>query len=247
MANSEQYEKKLDILEKTESFYEVWERIKDSQAPSEDDPAFDIDEEIFFSEKEAGEYNLKIVLIGDGAVGKTSLRRSYLGEGFEANYQQTIGADFAIYTEQVGSFKVKFVIWDLAGQLMFHQVRKSFYKGCHGALIVCDITNPTSFDNLRDWINELWKNNDLGPVPFVILGNKEDLRRGGGPTVPKERIHRVARIINRETRRQHGFGTKSIITSAKTGDGVRESFKQLAIQIIALQRFRTKQKNQNSN
>ena len=244
MTNSEQYEKKLDEIEKSESFYEVWERVKDSKVPSDDDPASDTDEEILFSEKHEGEYNLKIVLVGDGAVGKTSLRRSYLGEGFEANYQQTIGADFAIYTESVGSYKVKFVIWDLAGQLRFHQVRKSFYTGCHGALIVCDITNPTSFDNLRHWINELWKNNYSGAVPFVILGNKEDLRRAGVPSVSEERIHRVAKIINRETRRNHGFGTKSLITSAKTGDGVRESFKQLAIQIIAHQRFRTRQRDQ---
>ena len=166
----------------------------------------------------------------------------YLGEGFETNYQQTIGADFATYTESVGKNKVRFVIWDLAGQLMFNEVRKSFYKGCHGALIVCDITNPTSFDNLRHWINELWKNNDLGSVPFVILGNKADLRHSGVPFVPEKRIHRVAKIINEETRSKNGFGTKSIITSAKTGEGVKKAFKQLAIQIIAYQRFRSKQR-----
>ena len=128
-----------------ESFYDIWGRIKNAHLSQDKESSIqELEKTITIDEKQEGEYNLKIVLAGDGAVGKTSLRRSYLGQGFESNYQQTIGADFAIHEEDVGSFKVKFIIWDLAGQLVFHQVRKSFYKGTHGALIVCDVTNPAS-------------------------------------------------------------------------------------------------------
>ncbi|MHA1331994.1 MAG: Rab family GTPase [Candidatus Hodarchaeales archaeon] len=181
---------------KVESFYKLWERIKDTQLPSiEPIPELDGDK-IIFDEKE-GDYYMKIVLACDGAVGKTTLRRRFMGEGFKVNYQATIGADFAIHEEKIGSYHVKFVIWDLAGQLHFHQVRKLFYKAAHGALIVFDITNPSSFDNIKHWINELWLHNE--PVPFVIVGNKR-------------------------------------------GEGVKDAFKMLAIQVIAHQRFKAKYK-----
>lgn len=222
-----------------ESFYDLWERIKDSdlsKLPERIDST--IDDKIILSERsEEDIYFMKIVLAGDGAVGKTSLRKSYLGESFSTNYQQTIGADFAIHDDQVASYRVKFVIWDLAGQLMFHQVRKSFYKGAHGALIVCDLTNISTFENLKHWINELWRNNDLGPVPFTIVGNKSDLRNVGFSYIEDDKIHSVAKIINSETLSNYGFGVKSVITSAKTGEGVRQAFKRLAIQILAHQRF----------
>ncbi len=225
------------------SFYDLWERIKDTRlSKHEENSVKKLEKNFTIDETQEGEYNLKIILAGDGAVGKTSLRRSYLGEGFESKYQQTIGADFAIHETEIGYSKVKFIIWDLAGQLKFHQVRNAFYKGSHGALIVCDVTNPTSFDNLRHWINELWKSNDLGPVPFMIVGNKYDLFRNQiHHIVPKERVERVARIINYETLTKHKFSTKSVITSAKTGEGVTKAFKQLAIQIIAYQRLRARQ------
>ena len=222
-----------------ESFYDLWEKIKDTQLSKDEESSIqELEKRISVDETQEGEYNFKIVLAGDGAVGKTSLRRSYLGEGFESSYQQTIGADFAVYEEAVGSYKVKNVIWDLAGQLKFHEVRSSFYKGAHGALIVCDVTNSISFDNLRHWINELWKSNDRGPVPFVIVGNKSDLVHSGIQHVPVNRFLRVASIINYETLSNYGFGTKSVITSAKSGEGVIQAFKQLAIQIIAYQRLR---------
>lgn len=231
---------KIDKDEKSsESFYELWERIKDSDLSKVPEVSEDaLADRIILNERsEEDIYFMKIVLIGDGAVGKTSLRKSYLGEGFSTNYQQTIGADFAIHEDQVGSYRVKFVIWDLAGQLMFHQVRKSFYKGAHGALIVCDLTNTTTFENLKHWMNELWRNNDLGPVPFTIVGNKSDLRHAGFSYVEDNKIHSVAKIINSETLKNYGFGIKSIITSAKTGEGVKQAFKRLAIQILAHQRF----------
>ena len=226
------------------TFYNLWTQIKNSIEIKNGETEIQLPEDKMIIDDLSGEYYMKIILAGDGAVGKTSLRKRYIGEGFSTNYQQTIGADFAIYKEQIGSFSVRFIIWDLAGQFHFHQVRAQFYRGTHGALIVCDITNPSSFENIKHWINELWKNNDLGPVPFIIVGNKCDLRQAGIPSIEDERVHRIAKIINSETLKEHGFGIKSIITSAKTGAGVREAFKRLAIQVIAHQKWKEKQNGQ---
>ncbi|MFW9854900.1 MAG: Rab family GTPase [Candidatus Thorarchaeota archaeon] len=216
-----------------ESFYDLWERIKSEELTILPEESKTHIEENLFLDEQGGEYFMKIVLAGDGAVGKTSLRRSFLGEDFSFDYQTTIGADFATHREQIANRSVKFVIWDLAGQPQFHQVRKTFYSGAHGALVVCDLTNPTSFENLKHWINELWRYNAEGPVPFVIVGNKCDLRDLGYARISDKKIHSVTKIINEETSRKSGFGVKSITTSARTGEGVIEAFKQLAVQIIA--------------
>ena len=70
---------------------------------------------------------VKIVLAGDGAVGKTTLRRRYLGEGFQASYMMTIGADFAVKRVDIGGKTITFQIWDLAGQPRFQMVRELYY------------------------------------------------------------------------------------------------------------------------
>lgn len=222
------------------SIFDIWESVKSEEFSTlPEEPEESIEDSLILDD-ESGENYMKVVLAGDGAVGKTSLRRRFLGEEFSYEYQQTIGADFALHRDQIGSYFVKFVIWDLAGQLLFHQVRKTFYKGAHGALVVCDLTNPTSFENLKHWINELWKYNDLGPVPFVIVGNKCDLRDLGFAKVSDKKIHSVAKIISRQTLRENGFSVKSMITSAKTGEGVKQAFKLLAIQTLAHKRFKIK-------
>ena len=84
---------------------------------------------------------MKIILAGDGAVGKTSLREQYLGRGFTGQYLQTIGADFALKTDTVAGENVKYQIWDLAGQPRFKTVRSVYYIGAVGALLVFDITS----------------------------------------------------------------------------------------------------------
>ena len=91
---------------------------------------------------------IKLVLAGDGAVGKTTLRRRYLGEGFQSSYMMTIGADFAVKRVDIGGRQITFQIWDLAGQQSFKLVRGSFYSGAFAALLCFDLTNQVSFDNL---------------------------------------------------------------------------------------------------
>ena len=149
----------------------------------------------------------------------------------------TIGADFAVNEDTIGWKKIKFVIWDLAGQPRFHDVRKSFYRGANGALVVFDLTNTDSFDHLTHWVNEVWNNSIVGPIPFVIVANKADLRDLGISSISDDVIQEFTSKIAKETHKRFGFGTKFVITSAKTGENIREAFKQLAIQIIAHSRY----------
>ena len=224
-------------------FYELWEQVKNNlegtTTPVPDENKF----EISILNNRPQDFHLKIALIGDGAVGKTTLRKRYLGEKFSETYYQTIGADFAVHENNVGSHKVKYVIWDLAGQLRFFEVRKLFYQGCHGALVVFDLSNQDSFNNIQHWINELWKNCGSGAVPFVLVGNKSDLRHHlGVKSVSDDVIQNVTNILTHETIKRYGFRIKSIITSAKTGENVSEAFKRLAIQIIVHKRFLNSQR-----
>ena len=220
------------------TFYDLWKDIKrESSTDSNQELLEEIPEDEFFKDDQSRDYNFKIILTGDGAVGKTSLRQRYLGEKFSGNYQQTIGADFAVHEETVGSNSVKFIIWDLAGQPRFNEVRKVFYHGCQGALILFDITNHSSFKNLEHWINELWLNSTKGPLPFIIVANKTDLQELGIPSVSQGIIEDYVRKIGQETLKRYQFGVKSIFTSAKTGENVELAFKRLAIQIIAHMRY----------
>jgi Ras-related protein Rab-1A len=113
----------------------------------------------------------KIVLLGDGGVGKTSLLKRYLGQGFTGQYKMTLGAEFSI--KRMGNDVIQ--IWDLAGQPTFSAVRKSYYVGGVGALILFDVINRDSYDNVIRWAEEIISNTGY-PVPLMIVGNKIDLR-----------------------------------------------------------------------
>ncbi|MFX0211011.1 MAG: Rab family GTPase, partial [Candidatus Hodarchaeota archaeon] len=123
----------------------------------------------------------KILLIGDGGVGKSSFRRAWLGETFQTQYLMTLGADFAskqisyFYSPTDTNFTIKFQIWDLAGQPRFKVVSDLYYRGAVGALCFFDVTNQDSYINLAEWINSYWKLNGDGIRPLLIVGAKCDL------------------------------------------------------------------------
>jgi len=178
-----------------------------------------------------GSFLVKIVLAGDGAVGKTTLRRRYLGEGFQASYLMTIGADFAVKTVNVAGQTIKFQIWDLAGQPRFQVVREMYYRGALGGLLVYDVTRWDSFKNLPYWLEELWRSNGRGCVPVVLAGNKIDLRTEGADYITREYGEQYSRDVSKVTN-QYGFSIPYIETSAKTGELVEDAFQTLGTHIL---------------
>jgi len=180
-------------------------------------------------------YFLKITLLGDGAVGKTNLRRNYLGQGFTQDHLMTIGADFAATekTFEFGdqTFHVTFQIWDLAGQSTFSNVRGMYYKGCFGSLMVFDRTRPASFQNIGNWLKEMNKNSGRGEIPTVLLGNKYDLVDTAEEVVPMEDINALLADLNKDSEKR-GFEITYLDTSALTGLNVDDAFISLGKSIL---------------
>lgn len=142
----------------------------------------------------------------------------------------TVGADFAVKQivlndPSVGEpISVTFQIWDLAGQPQFKEVRKSFYNGAKGALVVFDVTNPQSWQNVPHWIDELWRNNGSGRIPFILVGNKIDLAK-----VVKSSIDlKTVKMWKEPFEKQYDVDVPYIRTSAKTGENVENAFHTLA-------------------
>ncbi len=118
----------------------------------------------------------KAVIMGEGAVGKTSMILQYCERKFSENYIMTIGSNFAIKSISIPdeNIVVRLQIWDLAGQVAFSFVRPGFYRGSSGGVFVFDITNRESFEKMGDWITE--SKPFLKDVPYILVGNKLDLQ-----------------------------------------------------------------------
>jgi small GTP-binding protein len=174
-------------------------------------------------------YMVKLVLIGDAAVGKTSIRQRYLGKGFQREHLATLGADFAATTKNIDDYSVKYQIWDLAGQPMFKNVRPRFYKGCFGSLAVFDITRKDTFQNLTSWIEELYRYSGRGVVPVIILANKTDLKDEREVAIKEAK--EFVKKLNEKTK-EHSIENFFLETSAKTGLNIDKAFELLSQYII---------------
>jgi len=168
----------------------------------------------------------KIVLIGDPEVGKTSIRRKYMGKSFRADYLKTLGADFAAQKVVVEGESVLLTIWDLAGQSIFHGMRSSFYHGCKCALVVFDVTNPKSLENCYKWAKEAsnYSKNTLKNI--YLIGNKIDLE--DDRLVQPEDIETAAQ----QFRESLSFPVELYETSALTGENIVELFENMSRRLI---------------
>ncbi len=182
----------------------------------------------------------KILLIGEGSVGKTSLRNRYLKKQFATEYLPTLGADFVsketLIRTNSGWKDLKFQIWDLAGQSTYKQVRGMYYRGAVGILFVFDVTQPETLYSIENWIKELVKKITLPEVSICVIGNKNDLRSDTSVTTELAK-----RIINEKIAQNYKILTKDIEyleTSAKTGENVERAFQVLGEKILDSRRYR---------
>jgi small GTP-binding protein len=155
---------------------------------------------------------IKVVMAGDGAVGKTSLIRRYCTGMFQESRIMTIGVDFQIKIVEVDGTPIKLSIWDIAGQDRFGAFRDSFYRGARSVALVFDVTDPVSLENLPKWQREIAR---VSPTAtFMVVGNKIDLER----KVKREQAEKWAQHMN----------FPYVEASALSGAGVDEFFTTLA-------------------
>ncbi len=162
---------------------------------------------------------IKICLLGEAAVGKTSLVYRFVTSSFKENYKATLGVNLLkkdLSFENHGL--VSNQIWDLGGQESFQSLRKLYLDGANGALVIFDVTNQASFEKLDEWIGSFIQ--VRGEKPMILIGNKVDL---------KDNI-KISESQVKEYASQHNM--TYLLTSAKSGENVEEAFEQLINTIL---------------
>ncbi|MFX0046419.1 MAG: GTP-binding protein [Candidatus Hermodarchaeota archaeon] len=166
----------------------------------------------------------KVCLIGDGYVGKTSIRRKYLKGGFKASYLPTLGVDFAQKTTTFEGVPTYLMVWDIAGQPLFQSLRRRYYEGCSGMILAYSVVDRESFDNASKWLVEA--HGFMGELPpLIVAGNKIDLR----PTHVQEETVSTEEGEAFAKRFSEKLNTPAIFieTSALTGENIDEAFTKL--------------------
>jgi len=161
----------------------------------------------------------KLLLIGDSGVGKTCVLFRFSDDTFNTTFISTIGIDFKIKTVELQGKKIKLQIWDTAGQERFHTITTSYYRGANGILLVYDITNPKSFDNISKWLRNI-NEHASEDVERMLIGNKCDMEEKR--LISKERGEKVA----------EENGIKFYETSAKENVNIEHAFITLAEDIL---------------
>lgn len=172
--------------------------------------------------------NIKVCLLGDGNVGKTTLKQVFAGKPVELNYTATIGAGFSLimhnFKAKSGSIPIRFMVYDLAGQPRYNSIRKQYMVGSNAALLVYDVTNRTSFDNIIKWL-EQFKDVVSTEIPMVLIANKVDLRDKfqNSAITTEEGMGLLKHIKDKYSLREHNY-IHYIETSAINNSNVNESF-----------------------
>jgi Ras-related protein Rab-1A len=176
-------------------------------------------------------FSFKICLTGDPAVGKTSLRKSFLGEIFSEKYLSTVGVDFSIKKITTDNAYINLTIWDLAGQTEFSGVQPKYYLFSRGAIAVFDITDKQSFLNVKPWVERFLEHSQNPSAPVLIIGNKIDLI---SPELTDYITENQQQELVQEL--QKDFPDVPFLmtrTSAKTGEKVERSFQELIDKILS--------------
>ncbi|MHA2502928.1 MAG: Rab family GTPase [Candidatus Kariarchaeaceae archaeon] len=164
----------------------------------------------------------KLLLLGDRGVGKTSIRRRYLGQGFLREYSMTVGVDFAVRYLEKENVQYIIQVWDMAGQDAYTKFRGQYYNGAQGALLIFDISKPGSLKSLENWVAEVVRN--VGTyIPLLIIGNKSDLRESVANCVTSEQIESYLQQLSEKI----GFDVRYLETSALENTNIEIAFSKL--------------------
>ena len=165
------------------------------------------------------DFKIKIIIIGEPAVGKTSLVKNFVSDQFVNDYRPSIGTN--LFTTEVSldsGKKAMIQVWDIAGQERWTEMRHIYYKGTRGTLLVADLTRKVTFQQIEKfWFPDIKKN--VINTPIILLANKDDLKK----QVTDEEVKSLGSKIE----------AKHIIyTSAKTGEHVKKAFKLISEEAI---------------
>jgi Ras-related protein Rab-1A len=164
------------------------------------------------------DYLFKLLLIGDSGVGKSCLLLRFADDSYLDSYISTIGVDFKIRTVEQDGKTIKLQIWDTAGQERFRTITSSYYRGAHGIIIVYDVTDQESFNNVKQWLNEIDRYASDN-VNKLLVGNKCDL------TANKVVSYEAGKALADE------MGIPFMETSAKSATNVEQAFMAMAASI----------------
>ena len=166
------------------------------------------------TEVENKEHSFKILLLGDTSVGKTCFLKRYTEDTFQDAYLSTIGFDFKFKMVTLKNGKqVKVQLWDTAGQERFRTIAKSYYKGAHGIILMYDVSNPKTYDNIKKWLAQI-KEEASSKVCIILVANKIDHEER---VVTEEEGEKLAK----------SFNLKIFESSAKENINVIEAFQEV--------------------
>ncbi len=157
------------------------------------------------------DYLLKYIIVGDSAVGKSNLLLRFIHDDFKIEYQSTIGVEFDAKNLNIKNKIFRLQIWDSAGQETYRSLTRAYYKNCVCAILVYDISNRESFENISQWVNHCIENSPK-KVFMILVGNKCDLIESR--QIPFEKGKEMAEKNN----------MMFFETSAKTGENVERIF-----------------------
>jgi len=165
------------------------------------------------------DYLFKLLLIGDSGVGKSCLLLRFMDETYSDSYISTIGVDFRIRSIEADGKHIKLQIWDTAGQERFRTITSSYYRGANGIIVVYDISDKESFENLKQWLQEI-ERYASNKVTISLIGNKSDLKEQR--QVSKSEAGEFAQYNDMDF----------LETSAKDNKNVGKFFVQIALKIL---------------
>ena len=176
----------------------------------------------------------QLLIIGDSTVGKTSILSRFANGIFNSNYLATVGLDSFTKDEIIDDKTVRIKIWDTAGQERYKSLTKGFFRNAEGVMLVYDVTNSETYENLKFWLQSI-KNNtspDMGEIPIILIGNKIDC---------EDREVKLEEAENFWKEQGYPY----FETSAKTGENIDNTIKYLVKKVINIKEGKKDDENEN--